>query len=150
MFLFMHKTKAQSILEYTMAVACLAAALFGMQIYIKRALQGRFRGVADEIGEQYSATKTISNLSQTIINVKRGPAVDPVTGGPVVDPVTGDPVVVVTPSPTTITGTTSFTVDPVTNIPYEIIETTRQENTEVTLGVGNFEETGSVTSETLY
>lgn len=53
-------------LEYTVVVACLAAALIGMQIYIKRSIQGRIRGATDDIGEQYSSLYTNSSLTQTI------------------------------------------------------------------------------------
>lgn len=59
------RQRAQSTLEYAMVVACLVAALLAMQIYIKRGVQGRLRDAANDIGEQYSAKNTTSNLSQS-------------------------------------------------------------------------------------
>jgi len=48
--------KAQSTLELLILIAIITAALISMTIYIKRALQGKFRQSADAIGEQYSPT----------------------------------------------------------------------------------------------
>lgn len=49
--------KAMSIIEYSMVVAVVVAALVGMQIYIKRAISGRWRQAADTFGfgRQYDA-----------------------------------------------------------------------------------------------
>lgn len=57
--------KAQSTLEYTMVIVCIASAVIAMQFYVKRSIQGRLRNVADEVGEQYSAKKTTSTTNQT-------------------------------------------------------------------------------------
>lgn len=46
--------KAQVFLEYAVLVAILAAALVGMQIYMKRAVQGKYRQLGDDLGPQYS------------------------------------------------------------------------------------------------
>ena len=48
-----HNKKAQSTLEYALVIACIVAALIGMQHYIKRAAQGKLREAADSIGGQY-------------------------------------------------------------------------------------------------
>ena len=48
------RNKGQSTIEYAMLIACLVAALLAMQIYIKRAIQGRMREASDSIGEQYA------------------------------------------------------------------------------------------------
>lgn len=37
---------------------CVVAALLAMQVYIKRGMQGRWRQVGDELGQQYSPTNT--------------------------------------------------------------------------------------------
>lgn len=62
------KIKAQSTLEYAMVVVCIAGALIAMQFYVKRSIQGRLRSAADEVGEQYSAKKTTSEINQTFIS----------------------------------------------------------------------------------
>lgn len=48
------KKKAQSFLEYSVVIACVAAAYLGLQIYLKRSLQGRLREASDQIGGQYA------------------------------------------------------------------------------------------------
>jgi len=42
--------KAMSVLEYSMLIAIVVAALVGMQIYLKRAVSGRWRQAADTFG----------------------------------------------------------------------------------------------------
>jgi len=56
--------KAQSTLEYAVIIAVVVAALIAMQAYVKRGLQGKIRSASDDIGEQYSPSRTTSN--QTI------------------------------------------------------------------------------------
>ena len=48
------KILAQSTLEYAVLIVLVVVALLATQIYIKRALQGRFRSTAEDIGEQFS------------------------------------------------------------------------------------------------
>lgn len=62
----MRKHKAQSILEYSVIIACIIAGLVAMTIYIKRGIQGRFRQVSDSIGEQYSPKNTESDLTTSV------------------------------------------------------------------------------------
>lgn len=59
------KTGAQSTVEYAVLIACIAAAIIGMQFYLKRGIQGRLRQGGDEIGQQYSATNTGSTTTTT-------------------------------------------------------------------------------------
>jgi len=49
--------RATSILEYALVVAVVAAAVLGIEIYIKRAISGRWRQAADTFGygRQYNA-----------------------------------------------------------------------------------------------
>lgn len=61
-----NRLKAQSILEYAIVVACLAAALGATQIYIKRAIQGRLRNATDEIGQQYAPENITAEFTTTI------------------------------------------------------------------------------------
>ncbi|MFH1191178.1 MAG: hypothetical protein V1670_03170 [Candidatus Omnitrophota bacterium] len=67
------KAGAQSTLEYAVLIACVAAALIAMQIYMKRGTQGRLRQAGDEIGEQYTPLNVESKIttettSNTTIN----------------------------------------------------------------------------------
>lgn len=57
--------KGQSIIEYSVVAICVVAALLGMQYYIKRTIQGRFRESADAIGEQYAPRHTNSTITTT-------------------------------------------------------------------------------------
>ena len=57
------KTSAQSTLEYAVVIACVVAALLGMQFYLKRGIQGKLRQAGDEIGEQYAPTNVQSNIT---------------------------------------------------------------------------------------
>jgi len=50
----MRTRKGQMFLEYSVLVAILAAALLGMQIYLKRSVQGKYRQISDDLGPQYS------------------------------------------------------------------------------------------------
>lgn len=55
--------KGQSTLEYGILIAVIVGALIAMSVYMKRSLQGKFRSSADDIGEQYSPSYTVSNYS---------------------------------------------------------------------------------------
>lgn len=52
-------------MEYAVIVACVVGALVAMSVYVKRAMQGRLRQSADELGEQYAPKNTtgISNIA---------------------------------------------------------------------------------------
>jgi len=64
------RNRAQSTLEYVVMIAVIAAALFAMQIYIKRGMQGKMRESADSIGQGflYSPGATVSNSNITTIS----------------------------------------------------------------------------------
>lgn len=55
------KNKAQTILEYATVVVCVVLALLAMRVYIQRAMQGRYRVAADQLGQQYAPGNTIGN-----------------------------------------------------------------------------------------
>jgi len=59
----LNKASAQSTLEYAVVVACIVAALLGMQFYLRRGIQGRLRAASDEIGEQYTPLNVDSNIT---------------------------------------------------------------------------------------
>jgi hypothetical protein len=54
----MKMRKAQSVLEYAVILTVIVAGLAAMQIYMKRAAEGKLRESADRIGEQFSAAAT--------------------------------------------------------------------------------------------
>jgi len=69
--------KSQSTLEYSILVAIIVAGLLGMQIYMKRGVEGRLRSSADSIGEQFDArrsnyTYTTDRTSTTVEEVENG------------------------------------------------------------------------------
>lgn len=55
--------KAQSLIEYSLILAIVGAALIGMQLYMKRGLQGVVKTAADQLGTQEGA--------QVLINFRR-------------------------------------------------------------------------------
>jgi Flp pilus assembly pilin Flp len=68
------KNKGFSILEYSLLVAVFIAAIVGMQVYLKRAVQGRLKSATDSVGRQfspalsnYSYTRTFSSKRQELI-----------------------------------------------------------------------------------
>ena len=52
------KRRGQTTLEYAILVIVIIGALITMQTYIKRALQGKFRESADQIGDAFSPGNT--------------------------------------------------------------------------------------------
>lgn len=52
--------KAQSTLEYAVLIAVIVAVLLAMQIYMKRASEGKLKESADRIGDQFEIGKTES------------------------------------------------------------------------------------------
>ena len=44
------RRKAQGLIEYSVLICVIAAALVAMQVYIKRSIQGRVKSSADELG----------------------------------------------------------------------------------------------------
>jgi hypothetical protein len=53
-----NRMKGQSTLEYAILIIIIIGALLTIQTYIKRGVQGRLKGSADDIGEQYSSGNT--------------------------------------------------------------------------------------------
>lgn len=57
--------KAQSVIEYTLILALIGAALAAMQVYMKRGLQGAVKVAADQLGpQQYQYQQTNPNGAQ--------------------------------------------------------------------------------------
>ncbi len=52
------RIKGQSTLEYAILIIIIIGALLSIQVYIKRGVQGRLKGAADDIGDQFSPGNT--------------------------------------------------------------------------------------------
>jgi hypothetical protein len=57
--------KGQSTLEYAIIVAVVIGGLLVMQHYIKRGYQGKLKGAADEMGEQFDPNAYTANYNIT-------------------------------------------------------------------------------------
>lgn len=53
----MLKNNAQGVAEYSVCLALVVAALFGMQVYVKRGLQGRYKQVVDHTAKSASSPR---------------------------------------------------------------------------------------------
>ena len=58
--------KAQSMLEYTVLIIIIIAAIITMQTYIKRGFQGRWKQAVDDLGEQYDVNSFTGQVRHTI------------------------------------------------------------------------------------
>jgi len=59
------KNRAQTFLEYTVILISAVIALLAIQIYIRGALQGRLKNLANQIGIQYSPKQTVGSSNFT-------------------------------------------------------------------------------------
>jgi hypothetical protein len=57
--------RGQSVLETTLLFSIITFALIAMQVYVKRAVQGRVRSGMDSIGTQYDPERSSSNATTT-------------------------------------------------------------------------------------
>lgn len=57
--------KGQGILEYAMILAIVVAVIVAIQLYVKRALEGKFKQSADQIGEQFTTAETYTIETQS-------------------------------------------------------------------------------------
>jgi hypothetical protein len=64
-----NRSRAQSLLEYVVVIACIAAGVFAMQIYIKRGVEGRLKAGSDSISEEHYASDNIDSDVTTKFNV---------------------------------------------------------------------------------
>ncbi|MBI5415883.1 MAG: hypothetical protein HZA29_03610 [Candidatus Omnitrophica bacterium] len=71
MFTYLNKRrkKGQSTLEYAVLIIIIIGALLSIQVYIKRGIQGRLKGAADDIGDQFSVGNT--NIVSTMTTSSR-------------------------------------------------------------------------------
>lgn len=63
------RKKGQSTLEYAILIIIIIGALLSIQVYIKRGIQGRLKGAADDIGDQFSVGNT--NVIKTMTTSAR-------------------------------------------------------------------------------
>jgi hypothetical protein len=63
----MRKNKGQSMLEYFILIGIIMGALFAMQAYMKRGIQGKMRASADQVSYEgtYSPGATNSDITTT-------------------------------------------------------------------------------------
>ena len=59
------RIKGQSTLEYAILIIIIIGALLSIQVYIKRGVQGRLKGAADDIGDQFSPGNMNSVMTTT-------------------------------------------------------------------------------------
>ena len=57
--------RAQSTLEMAVLTVAIAAAVVGMQVYLKRGISGRWRDAIDSIGAQYAPRQATSFITMT-------------------------------------------------------------------------------------
>ena len=60
--------KGQTALEYTLLLIIVIGSFVGIQNYLKRGLQGRWRDSVDSLGEQYDPRTAVSNITHTLIS----------------------------------------------------------------------------------
>ncbi len=60
------RQKGQSVVEYAVLLVIVMGALVAMTNYIKRAVQGRWKSVVDDMGDQYDPRLTEIKLNHTI------------------------------------------------------------------------------------
>lgn len=58
--------KAQSMLEFSLLLAAIVAALVMTQIYVKRGIMGKLRAYSDEIGPKYALGSTTANAAKNV------------------------------------------------------------------------------------
>lgn len=66
--MFISNKRGQSILEYTILLGVVVAALLVMQSFVKRGFQGGLKSSADKMGETFSAGNTTISQNNTMEN----------------------------------------------------------------------------------
>src|SRR3989338_440963 len=94
------RQKGQSTLEYAVLIIIIIGALLSIQVYIKRCIQGRLKGAADDIGDQFSVgntnvTQTMTTSSVTKDTFTRGVSGSTLIGDEVTSTVTNSAIIVV-------------------------------------------------------
>ena len=65
--MFLRKKKGQSMLEYAILMGVIIAVIVALQVYVRRAVQGKFKDSADSIGDQFSTREayTVQTIQQS-------------------------------------------------------------------------------------
>ena len=58
--------KGQTALEYVVLLIIVIGSFVGIQNYLKRGLQGRWRDSVDSLGEQYDPRTAVSDITHTL------------------------------------------------------------------------------------
>jgi len=61
-------SKGQSAVEYALLLIIVMGAFVATSFYIKRGIQGRWKGAVDGMGEQYDPTVMSTNIYQTLVS----------------------------------------------------------------------------------
>jgi hypothetical protein len=62
--------RGQSTLEYALLIAVVLSGLLAVEIYAKRAVEGRLKSGADQIGEQWSTAKSKFKINVTNVGTR--------------------------------------------------------------------------------
>jgi len=62
----LRRRSGQSVLEYTLLIAIVVAALLIMQVFVKRGFQGNLKESADKMGDQFSGGGTATEQKRTL------------------------------------------------------------------------------------
>jgi Flp pilus assembly pilin Flp len=54
MLRYLRAKKGQSLIEYSLILGAIIVGILFMQLYVRRAIQGRLRDASDQIGDQFS------------------------------------------------------------------------------------------------
>lgn len=65
MLMRIFKKRAQSTAEYAVLIGLVVAAVLAMQVFVKRALQGRIEQEASQVGSQYEPYYLDSDMAST-------------------------------------------------------------------------------------
>lgn len=60
------RKKGQSLTEYAVLLIVIMAALIVGGVYLKRAIQGRWKASVEDLGDQYDSTNTMTNILYTM------------------------------------------------------------------------------------
>ena len=62
------RKKGQTLIEYTVMIIILLGAFLAIQNYLKRGMQGRWKAVVDDMGDQYDPQRSNSYIRQGIVS----------------------------------------------------------------------------------
>ena len=78
----MLRRNGQTTLEYAVFIVVFIAALVAMQLYAKRAIQGRWKEAMDDVGEQYDPRISDNQFTDSVTSTtKTRIFVEPAAGG---------------------------------------------------------------------